>query len=721
MRWNIVCAIAIACCGLSRTATADDAEIVQGFDARIASLTVAAAGLASLDFSAPAVSVPALASGLRDAEAAWSWVRSNLTFDPYGGSLRGGRGALLTLGGNSVDRALLLGELVGAMGHEWRVAMGTLSDQQASDLLRTATVSGSYAGEGVPASAPVYDAAADVRRRGVVAGHAWVRARIDREWVDLDPTFPALAYGEAVATAEQEFEPDELPSGFRRTVTIGVYFDTTGTDGGELLSHTADLADVSYRNLTVVLDHDRSVIIPTLEVPGETITGSRIRTQGLSRVWLQFVFRTGDVERRVVRDIFTAGSELDVLSDGDVVLSTVLLPGFVGTDYFRAVLAVLLGGFSGEARQLEEAVEEHISLDELQAELGAELELVTRSQIGRALGITALAFAHASDRFALRAAGSLGVRPYFAEPRVLIAAAVSGEGGYDYQLDLRENAVVALPYSGVPPASADAFASVCGRMDSGLATQVLTMLTGREAVGVQELTEAAEAAGAASVTVHPGTVRRVGTLPLSTEAIRRLTNEVNEQGFFALAPNQPAEVRGHLLLAWWRIDPGTGAVLGVSEWGTHGASTFAAEREGSSASTVRVRVVDQTLELLAALFANAATIAEGREDVQATACGAMCDVVTMRRSLCSDERDRSVPRLSSCMRGILPQESVGGVGVVPIATSCSLQLYDFYCGVAVLDGMSGGSVGFVEGPSPAPTSPLGYVAPLDWSACACER
>jgi len=69
------------------------------------------------------------------AEGAFAWVRDETRLVPYRGALRGASGVLLDREGNSLDRALLLQDLLDALGYDTRLARGTLSEEAAAGLL----------------------------------------------------------------------------------------------------------------------------------------------------------------------------------------------------------------------------------------------------------------------------------------------------------------------------------------------------------------------------------------------------------------------------------------------------------------------------------------------------------------------------------------------------------------------------------------------------------
>jgi hypothetical protein len=65
------------------------------------------------------------------------WVREQTHLLPYAGSLRGPVGVLMDRSGNSLDRALLLADLFRWAGIDYRLAHGTLSDEQARHLIES--------------------------------------------------------------------------------------------------------------------------------------------------------------------------------------------------------------------------------------------------------------------------------------------------------------------------------------------------------------------------------------------------------------------------------------------------------------------------------------------------------------------------------------------------------------------------------------------------------
>ncbi len=203
--------------------------------------------------------VAALATRLSGVEETYNHVRDGYGKAVYDGVLRGARGVLLTGAGNAVDRALLLSNLLRAQGIETQFARAQLSDEQALAVVAASSFALPAASDAAPAgienfaaqpdgdatwlagqefqadTARVVDAIIDASpadlpawqagarldaAKQAAAQHVWVRASVDGEWVDLDPTYPGLAAGETIVEAETV--SDALPEQAYHSLEINV-------------------------------------------------------------------------------------------------------------------------------------------------------------------------------------------------------------------------------------------------------------------------------------------------------------------------------------------------------------------------------------------------------------------------------------------------------------------------------------------------------------------
>ena len=127
----------------------------------------------------------------KDPDRLFAWVRDRTSWVPYVGALRGPIGVLMDRRGNSLDRALLLAELIRVAGGRARLAHGHLDDDAARALLarvRTTDASAVVA-PGDPAGG---DVAALAKRSG-----------LDATLVDLDKKGTVFAKALADRVADQ--------------------------------------------------------------------------------------------------------------------------------------------------------------------------------------------------------------------------------------------------------------------------------------------------------------------------------------------------------------------------------------------------------------------------------------------------------------------------------------------------------------------------------------
>jgi hypothetical protein len=199
-------------------------------------------------------------------EGIFRFVRDEVAYEAYGGALRGAKGTLWGLAGNSVDQALLLAALLNAALVETRFVVGELDDAAATSLVDAmrldaatareradrvsaagavtldrhpgltpeqraalqspaelrqhlleragtrleaglATIDAALAAEAISLPEPTMDLPERERRQ-----HVWVQYAAGPQWIDLDPTFASAEPGTAVASPIETWDavPDDL-------------------------------------------------------------------------------------------------------------------------------------------------------------------------------------------------------------------------------------------------------------------------------------------------------------------------------------------------------------------------------------------------------------------------------------------------------------------------------------------------------------------------------
>ncbi|MBM3284291.1 MAG: hypothetical protein FJY81_00280 [Candidatus Aminicenantes bacterium] len=249
-----------------------------------------------------------------DPAALYGWVRDQTFFVPYRGALRGPVGVLMDRLGNSLDRSLLLAELLTLSGYEVRFAHATLDQQKVDGLLakirpiavpdrrqsRSAASSElpevklieEYAANFQISSAPLTKAmlelrkesekfAADASRQAgerlrelrtiigeraadkddqrlskTIADHWWIQMEQDGKWIDLDPTPSDGRMGQSVKAPQDTFEVGAIPEEAYCRVEVSVIVERWAGDGlseREVLKHSLRPAELNEQE--VVLSH----------------------------------------------------------------------------------------------------------------------------------------------------------------------------------------------------------------------------------------------------------------------------------------------------------------------------------------------------------------------------------------------------------------------------------------------------------------------------------
>jgi hypothetical protein len=209
----------------------------------------------------------------------FEWVRDETSLVPYQGSLRGPIGVLMDRRGNSLDRALLLHELLQLAGNEVRLASGQLSPEKVQEVVRKRgsekpapinrdqglslqdqkkflefmvqkyqlqqdNLPGLLAQSqeerqklGRELSERAKEQTSDLlqivkdqqkasprKQTGsaseALVNHWWVQWEKDGEWVDLDPTLPNLQPGDRLVEAENTCAPEDIEEELYHAVVI---------------------------------------------------------------------------------------------------------------------------------------------------------------------------------------------------------------------------------------------------------------------------------------------------------------------------------------------------------------------------------------------------------------------------------------------------------------------------------------------------------------------
>ena len=186
----------------------------------------------------------------------FEYVRS-LDYECYRGSLRGTRGTIWG-GGNSLDQASLLIAMLRGARVPARYVHGTLSEEQAQELILSMFPKPTRTIGHIPPDAEVSDPADDPQLLEETIDHWWVETCQDGQWIALDPSFSYAQPGQVFAENVIEIV-DEVPDHLRHKVTMTVKVErwdklsnlTGGLEYRYPLSHTFNTVELVGKPVTL--------------------------------------------------------------------------------------------------------------------------------------------------------------------------------------------------------------------------------------------------------------------------------------------------------------------------------------------------------------------------------------------------------------------------------------------------------------------------------------
>ncbi len=161
-----------------------------------------------------------------DANQIFAFVRDQVGYEAYSGSLRGARGVLWSRAGNALDRASLMVALLRASGFTARYAQGTLGAGPARTLIRS-MFQGRFRVLGcLPADSVHADPTNDPTLLAIAQAHSWVEfsSSAGGPFTAADPSFPDAQPGQVLGVASTTFA--DVPANLQHTVTFTIDAET---------------------------------------------------------------------------------------------------------------------------------------------------------------------------------------------------------------------------------------------------------------------------------------------------------------------------------------------------------------------------------------------------------------------------------------------------------------------------------------------------------------
>jgi hypothetical protein len=243
--------------------------------------------------------VDALAQTLATPQAAFEYVRDHVAFEPYPGVMKGARATLLTHGGNSLDRALLLAAILKQNGVAVKISHGKLTPDQAQKLIQQIAAQPDSVEQtlrSLPAHAPPTNltdhqkqigkrlvargqdagkalndalektlpllqsglpgvpngAATASRQLEILQDHYWVTAMVENQPTDLDPSAKDATVNARLTDAVETFDPDDLADPLfqhMRFRLVGEFLEKGQLQSTELLAKEMKTTDLFGKDI----------------------------------------------------------------------------------------------------------------------------------------------------------------------------------------------------------------------------------------------------------------------------------------------------------------------------------------------------------------------------------------------------------------------------------------------------------------------------------------
>ncbi|HNS01571.1 MAG TPA: transglutaminase domain-containing protein [Anaerolineae bacterium] len=559
-----------------------------------------------------------------DGVAAFGFVRDDIGYESYAGSLRGARGALWSAAGNAADQASLLIALLRARGVPARYLHGTLNSANAQTLVASMFPAASGVGGLAPADEPRADPVNSSALLDPARDHWWVEAYLPGlGWTQLDPSFAGAAVGQSFTTPQGPAVA-ELPDSVRHKVTIALKVEqynvfSVGPGGVGLsaiqpLSQTFNTVELVGEPVTLghlvstdssggmVYSNYEHTYVPYLIVgleetlyPGdpylELLTNFPLASNPILAQWLMFTVTAPDGSSETFeRELFdyvgfdarqgSGAINTDVQRTSEPVLrettqfTTLFAPSGVSLDALNHTYpAMVQAVFDGQ--DALEATDAIVAAGDFSAADWAVLSdaRVTFGRVTRlAQRMSLLKFAAVSDFTAAAYGEAFQVKAYADSPRIISVAweedVETGTG--TLSMDLRRNELNVVPYPGQTLDGLRAFNTARGLFEMSLESQIL------DEIGIEPVTSVAAilaAADAQNIPLGMYTVTQLdqlAALPISSIAKARITADLTANPRHVVAvPTENVLLDGEPAIGWLQIDMATGEIIDVQENGQH--------------------------------------------------------------------------------------------------------------------------------------------------------
>lgn len=563
-----------------------------------------------------------------DPQRIFTYLRDEVGYESYRGSLRGARGTLWSEAGNALDEASLGVALLRSSGIPARYAMGTLPDASARQLILSMFAEPLRVGSRVDAEWPSADPANDPELLAEAREHYWIEADL-AGLVAFDTTFASSAPGQTFAPTAGVFT--EVPDAHRHKVGIRVVRELTTpladlfTGGGSqqlttVLNVTFPAVELVGKPVSVgYLVDSQELITPLISatintympyllvnhgdgmvgdehiIQGtsfqETLTNFPFGSQILTGVFLKTTFQEpGGPTETIEKTLFDRIGYATRVGGGQVQTDIDLTgpPALTEWDFTTLFVSpslqspAALGAIAPRIAALQAELGPLLAVldgvDESQKTFAAQrANLLTQAIYLETATLIGGGMLLASDDLAGVMADGFLLRSYHDAPRLVTVShtleldEAADEVEQRLEIDVLRNVPRVEAYPGQSLLATRFFGFVKGIIDSVVEDDILReVAVPGETVSTSALSTLQQSVeeGRGLLALDSTRLSLVGTLALSAEARERITQALLE-GRTVIVPDGMVAVGGRETTAWLESDPATGYTIAVAEDGGH--------------------------------------------------------------------------------------------------------------------------------------------------------
>jgi hypothetical protein len=579
-------------------------------------------------------------TGKKNPQKIFEWVRDEITFEPYAGTLRDPETVLAARSGNAADTARLLHALYSGAGMKVRYVWGSLDDANASGLLER------FTGEVIIErnGAPVHDASYDVFPPLVVAqasAHAWVEVEDEGRYKDADP-LTGLEF--ETTRGKREGFGDALPSSFETRLELRLVAHRKDGREFDLIKARGSIDEFTSRPLSLTFTRDARVpdgYRPVLQVGSKSQRASEyFSASDLASLELTFDLQVSARRRVWAQPLYQVEKGQNPFDYEQLHLSMAVISGWTSDAQLARVGGQTLGDTMSGAMDWSKSRRK-----ETGPQIDSAFENATTALIEQSVRVFPYVYARHLDRLSLELAGALGVKPVMYQPRIFVTSVVRDRDTIHMQTAIQGERLEALAALGVPQVNATAFGVLYGRFADEVRGSLIESLVGEKPMTTTAVFDSAIAGKIPVYTLHRGDLSAAKKIKKPEGVSAYLAKKVKKSGVVVLVPSRPVTIGAQERTSWWEVDPVTNQLHGGSWQGLFNISNTPASKAPIDQGAIMLALTTMASKQLS-LWMSALSSSGGFEH---TLCMASKDTRTIGRALCAKRAARELPGLASCL------------------------------------------------------------------------